>query len=245
MPKIYLSPSTQEFNEYVIGGSEEFYMNLVADAMEPYLQSSGITYIRNTPEMTARSSIAESNASNVDLHVALHSNAGGGEFSGKLTGTDVYFAPEDKFSKAFADIVAKNFKNIYYDPKNVTALPTYFLGEVLRTNAPASLIEIAYHDNVTDANWIKNNINAIAQNISLSIAEYFGIPLISPQPVTMGTVTVKPGSSLNIRAFPSVNSDIIGEMHNGEKVKILGQSGDWFVINYNGTIGYSATEYIQ
>ena len=38
MPKIYLSPSTQEYNPYVTGnGSEEYFMNLVADAMEPYL----------------------------------------------------------------------------------------------------------------------------------------------------------------------------------------------------------------
>lgn len=245
MPKIYLSPSTQEFNEYVIGGSEEFYMNLVADAMEPYLQSSGITYIRNTPEMTARTSIEQSNANNIDLHVALHSNAGGGQFSGKLTGTDVYYAPEDQFSKAFADIVAENFKNIYYNPDEVEALPTYFLGEVLRTNAPASLIEIAYHDNVTDANWIKNNINKIAQNISLSIAQYFGIPLISPQKVVTGTVIVKPGSTLNIRAFPSVKGNIIGEMHGGDKVKILGQYNDWYVVDYNGIIGYSSADYIR
>ena len=28
MPTIYLSPSTQEFNPYVNGGNEEYYMNL-------------------------------------------------------------------------------------------------------------------------------------------------------------------------------------------------------------------------
>ena len=27
MPSIYLSPSTQEFNPYIIGGNEEYYMN--------------------------------------------------------------------------------------------------------------------------------------------------------------------------------------------------------------------------
>ena len=43
MPKIYLSPSTQEYNPYVTGnGSEEYFMNLVADAMEPYLLANGI-----------------------------------------------------------------------------------------------------------------------------------------------------------------------------------------------------------
>jgi len=44
MPKIYLSPSLQEYNPYVDGGNEEYYMNLIADAMEPYLNSSGIQF---------------------------------------------------------------------------------------------------------------------------------------------------------------------------------------------------------
>ena len=42
MPLIYLSPSTQEWNPYVNGGNEEYYMNLIADAMVPFLNSSGI-----------------------------------------------------------------------------------------------------------------------------------------------------------------------------------------------------------
>ena len=54
MPSIYLSPSTQEYNLYYDGaGSEEYYMNLIADAMEPYLTASGIVFTRNTPDMTA------------------------------------------------------------------------------------------------------------------------------------------------------------------------------------------------
>ena len=35
MPIIYLSPSTQENNLYVTGGSEEEWMNRLADAMIP------------------------------------------------------------------------------------------------------------------------------------------------------------------------------------------------------------------
>ena len=58
MPKIYLSPSTQEKNPYITGsGSEEYQMNRIADALVPYLRSSAIAFDRNTPEMTAASSI--------------------------------------------------------------------------------------------------------------------------------------------------------------------------------------------
>ena len=71
MPIIYLSPSTQENNYYVTGGTEEYYMNLLADAMVPYLISNGIQYVRNTPDMTAGSSIRQANRGNYDLYLAL------------------------------------------------------------------------------------------------------------------------------------------------------------------------------
>ena len=40
MPIIYLSPSTQENNLYVNGGTEEQWMNRLADALEPYPASA-------------------------------------------------------------------------------------------------------------------------------------------------------------------------------------------------------------
>ena len=58
MPKIFLSPSTQEYNQYVTGaGSEEYFMNLLADAMEPLLLSNGIQFTRNDPQGTVSDSI--------------------------------------------------------------------------------------------------------------------------------------------------------------------------------------------
>ena len=71
MPSIFLSPSLQEWNKYTGGGNEEYYMNLIADAMEPYLISSGITFTRNDPDDTLRQAINLSNAGNYDFHLAL------------------------------------------------------------------------------------------------------------------------------------------------------------------------------
>ena len=39
MPIIYLSPSTQEYNSFGTGGTEEQYMNLLADKLVPYLDA--------------------------------------------------------------------------------------------------------------------------------------------------------------------------------------------------------------
>ncbi len=175
MPYIYLSPSTQEFNPYVIGGSEEYYMNLIADAMEPYLYASGISFSRNTPQMTAASSITDSNSKKVELHVSLHSNAtASGE--GKVRGSEVYYYPTSVNGKRMAEIAANNLKFVYPLPERVKTVPSTAIGELRRTKAPAILYEFAYHDNIDDALWIRDNINRIAANVVVSICDYFGIP---------------------------------------------------------------------
>ena len=182
MPSIYLSPSTQDFNPYVIGGNEEYYMNLIADAMEPYLYATGISFTRNTPDMTAASSIAASNSGNYDLHLALHSNASGSaSASGSVRGSEVYYYPSSINGRRAAEIIANNLQIIYPLPDRVKTVPTTTIGEVRRTRAPSVLIEFAYHDNYDDAVWIRDNINAIAQNVVISLADYFGIPFRMPE----------------------------------------------------------------
>jgi len=180
MPSIYLSPSTQEFNSYVTGGTEEQYMNLVADAMIPYLTASGISVTRNDPDEPLSAAIAASNAGDYDLHLALHSNASPPSLSGQLMGPDVYYYRTSERGRAAATIIANNLKWIYPDPSLVNIVPTTSLAEVRRVKAPAVLIEIAYHDNYSDAEWIKNNIELIAYNLSVSVADYLDVPFVEP-----------------------------------------------------------------
>lgn len=180
MPTIYLSPSTQEYNLSVLGPSEEEYMNRVADAMEPYLRASGIDFVRNTPSMTAASSIRASNAGNYDAHVALHSNAAPENLSGQLQGPDVYYFPSSTRGRQLAESVADTLRTIYPEPALVDTRPTTSLGEVSKTRAPAILIEYAYHDNPDDAQWIDSNIDAIARATVQALANYFGIPFVEP-----------------------------------------------------------------
>lgn len=243
MPTIYLSPSTQEFNPYVGGGNEEYYMNLIADAMEPYLAASGIQFVRNTPEMTAASSIAASNSGNFDLHLALHSNATGSG-DGTARGPEVYYYPSSIDGKRFADIVANNLQLIYPLPDKVRTVPTTSLGEVARVNAPGVLVEIAYHDNPLDAQWIRENINNIAENLVLSLTEYFGIPFNMPQPILTGSVATQ-GGNLNVRTRPSLDAYIIGRIPNGSEVTVYAQLPDWTLVGYNGLVGYVSNRYIQ
>lgn len=244
MPSIYLSPSTQEYNPYYGGsGSEEYYMNLIADAMEPYLISSGIEFVRNTPDMTAASSIRASNEGNYDAHIALHSNAAPENLAGQLRGADVYYYPDSMRSREIADIMVANLKAIYPLPDKVRAMPTTSIGEVTRTRAPSVLIEFAYHDNPEDSEWIKQNIDLIGRDVVLALTEYFRIPFVEPAPIQTATVEVESGN-LNIRSAPSLSAPIIGKAPDGAQIFVLGQYDDWYVVRYNDYEGYVKGDYI-
>ncbi len=173
MPKIYLSPSVQEFNHYIDGGNEEYYMYLIADAMEPYLRANNIDFDRNQPQMTLSQVIADSNAQTYPLHLAVHSNASPDSAAGKNTGAEIYYYPTSTDGKRFAEILANNYKRIYREPGNVRVIPATALAELRRTKAPAVLIEVGYHDNRQEAQWIRDNIDTIARTLAQSVAEYF------------------------------------------------------------------------
>lgn len=241
MPNIYLSPSTQEFNPYSGGGNEEQYMNLIADAMEPYLAASGIRFTRNTPDMTAASSIAASNSGNYDLHFALHSNASA---TGTARGIEAYYSPASERGRRFAEIVARNLQLIYPLPNSSRIVPTTSLGEVTRTRAPGVLVEIGYHDNPEDAQWIRNNVNTIAENLVLSLTEYFGIPFNYPQPIYVANVATR-GSNLNVRYTPSATAPIVGSIPNGSEVTVYANLPNWSLVGYNQTVGYVRSDFLQ
>lgn len=182
MPNLFLSPSVQEYNPYINGlGSEEYYMNLVADAIEPYLISCGISFTRNDPDDTLQQAIALSNAGNYDFHLALHSNAAPPALAGQLQGCDIYYYATSTQGARAAKIFAENLKVIYPDPAKVRTVANTTLGELRLVKAPSNLIELAYHDNAEDAFWIIDNIQLIARTLVLALTEYFGIPFVETQ----------------------------------------------------------------
>lgn len=180
MPRVYLSPSLQEYNLYVNGGTEEEMANQIVDAMEKYLTASGIEFSRNQPEMSLGEAIADSNAGRNDLHLAIHSNAAPPNLAGKLQGVDAYYFYNSPSGEAFAEDVAKNMKTVYPNDDKVKSVPTATLRELKRTDVPAVLVEVGYHDNPEDATWIKENIEGIARALSQSIADYFQVPFQEP-----------------------------------------------------------------
>ena len=245
MPIIYLSPSTQEGNLYVTGsGTEEQWMNRLADAMIPYLNASGIRYTRNTPQMTAGSSIQQANRGYYDFYLALHSNAAGPGNYGGERGVIAFYYPRSTQGQRAAQIFANNLKNIYPEPSRVYTRSTTTLGEVRDSRAPAVLLEIGYHDNAEDAHWIENNITAIAQNLVLSLTDYFDLPFIWPTDPWQGTVRTGDGN-LNLRDRPQADAYIVARVPDGARVMVYGEYQGWYVVRYGNYVGYAAGQFIS
>lgn len=246
MPTIFLSPSTQTGNLYVTGNTEQYWMNQLADAMEPYLTASGIQYVRNNPNGSAARSIRQSNSGDYDLHVALHSNAAPEGYYGQIRGSDVYYYPSSSQGKRAANLIADALKTIYPDPNRVRALGTTTIAEVRATRAPVVFLELAYHDNPEDANWITSNLNLIARTIVLALTEYFGIPFREPSNAfpRPGIVTLSYGT-LNLRQEPSLESGVIGSIPNGTELTLLGEEEDWYYTSYRGNKGFVSKAFVR
>ncbi len=243
MPYLFLSPSTQEFNPYVTTQNEEYWMNLLADRMEPYLLASGIGFTRNDPDQNAAAAIRQSNAGTYDFHLALHSNAAPPEKSGQIRGVDFYYYPTSADGLRMAEILTEEIRKIYPLPELVQPRATTLIGEVRRTRAPSVLAELGYHDNPEDAQWIEDNLDRIAQALVRGVCEYFGVPFVEPSPVQKGIVTVSWGS-LNIRDLPDLNAAVLASAPGGAELTVYGVSGNWYSVSYRGIVGYASTAFV-
>ena len=244
MPIIYLSPSTQEYNDYVNGlGTEEGWMNNLADAMEPMLYASGIQFTRNTPDMTAASSIRASNAGNYDLHLALHTNASGEGQSGQNRGIIAFYFPGSARGMRAAQFLVDGLKAIYPLPNLVRTEPTTTIGEVRRVRAPAVLLELGFHDNTEDAQWIVSHIDAMAESLVLSLTEYFGIPFFPSSSPMSGSVRIDLGA-LDVYARPDFDSTPIAQLYDGALVTVINEYNGWYLIQFGDQVGYVVSDFI-
>ena len=245
MPVIYLSPSTQDWNQYVTGsGSEEYHMNLLADVLEPYLLSNGIQFKRNRPDMTAASSIQEANRGYYDLYLALHSNAAPEGRYGEERGIIAFYYPTSTQGQRAAQLMAEELRKIYPLPELVTTRATTTLGEVSRSRAPAVLMEIGYHDNYADATWVEGHMDAIAQQLARGLTRYFGLPFIYPMKPETGIVDLSYGN-LNLRSYPSSEGTVLANLPNGAEVTVYGEWQGWYLVHYRDYVGYAAAAFID
>ena len=59
-----------------------------------------------------------------------------------------------------------------------------------------------------------------------------------------GTVRLSYGT-LNLRAAPSSSGTVIANLPNGAEVTVYGEWQGWYVVEYNGQMGYAAAAFIE
>lgn len=177
MYKIYLSGSTQE-NNVGVGpyGTEELRMQHLADRIKDYLQKGGgdVLILRNNGLMSLNQIVSDSNSKSPNVHIALHSNSGGGK------GTEIYYSNYPLYSsdsKKLAELIYNAVAPLTISSdrgvKADTDLFSNGLMETRDTTAIACLIEIMFHDNYTDVVDYLAKIEMIAKAIAKAIYSYF------------------------------------------------------------------------
>ena len=167
---IYVSPSDQYDNEgegdY---GFEAVRMQQLANILIPILHGRGHTVRGGTNTIKLIPRINASDAdSTVDIHVALHSNAGGG------TGPETWYLTGKESGEKLARAIQNKLEVLKGHGRGVK--PGVLTGKEAKRElgavAPSVIVEVAFHDNPSDVAWMLGNWNAIANAIADGIDDY-------------------------------------------------------------------------
>jgi N-acetylmuramoyl-L-alanine amidase len=178
MASIYLDASNQKENVGVGSyGNEAIRMNYLADRVKYYLDQGhgGIAVYRNNINMTLTQTVNHANSLNTDVYLALHTNAGGGK------GTEIYHYPNSANGLKLAQMIYNKVAPITVSADRGIKTNDWFY-VIKNTVMEAVLIEIMFHDNLTDVNDYLSKIETIAQAIAKGIYQFFGINYASVCP---------------------------------------------------------------
>jgi N-acetylmuramoyl-L-alanine amidase len=179
MVKVYLSASKQGDNIGTDGISEKDRMHDLMGKIVWHVKAGrgDIGLYTNNSQSSLQGSIQDSNNIAPDIHIALHSNAGG---SGE--GTEAYYSNYPIYSQeshrlanlVYAQVAAALIgKDRGVKPD--TSLYNIGLAETRETTAVATLIELFFHDSYNDVVDYTNKVDLVAKLIALAIYDYFGM----------------------------------------------------------------------
>lgn len=165
--KIYINPSVQYKNLYANDlGNEGEHMREISIILTDMLidYTNLVVYANNSyPGLSLSQSIKESNDYDVDYHIALHSNAGGGK------GSEGWHSYSSK--KLTQSILTELDEILPYKTRGLKD-GSKSLYEIKNTNSCATLIEVLFHDDYMQAKFITTNYYKIAKAIFDGIVSY-------------------------------------------------------------------------
>ena len=84
----------------------------------------------------------------------------------------------------------------------------------------------------------------MAENLVLSLTEFFGIPFFRSSNPLPGVVQVEQGA-LNVHERPAYDAPVIARLYNGTQVTVLNEYYGWYLIQMGDLPGYAAANFIQ
>ena len=226
MKRIYISPSSQENNKGIGNyGTEEGEMNKVADALMPLLANDGrFEAKRNTTDMDVYQMAKDSNNFQADIHIPIHSNAGGG------VGTEVYAYGPKTNSERLAQALYKQVAPLSPGADRGVKYNRSLVEVGDSVSATSALIELGFHDNSLDAEWIMLSTAAIAKALYLGICDYYGydyralagVAAVAPPNVSTGVPIDDHDIYLSVRVLLSKSEVLVKQIQSmGYACKVL------------------------
>lgn len=174
--KIYLSPSNQYDNTYSAGKTNEMEQcNRIADAAETALERCGFIVKKAPKGQKMNVSIQESNKWGADLHIPIHTNAGGG------AGTVVFVYSKANGNMKFATPIYDHVQNVSPGTVNYGIRENPGLAELNATKAIAVYVECEFHDDKKFAQWIIDNVVTLGEAICKGVCQGAGKSYIAPK----------------------------------------------------------------
>lgn len=170
MKKVYLSPSSQIHNAYTgVDTNECVQCNRIAEAAEAALTRCGVQVKRAPFDQDMQVSIRESNAFAPDLHIPIHTNAGGGQ------GPLVMVYSDKSAAMTAAQPIYDAVREVTPGDGGYGVRVNPQLAELNATRAAAVYIECEFHDRAELARWIVDNVVMLGEAIAKGVCRYFGV----------------------------------------------------------------------
>lgn len=199
--RIYLSPSKQPFNRYVVGNTnEEAEMESVARMMKAILDEEfecEATLATLTMAIGAEGRVKEARNMNCEVYLALHSNAGG---KGKASGAVAFYHQSRTESRTLAENIVQELNSICPIPTNrsrdvtdgMDAFDGKGYGEIRvpeQFGMIPVLAETNFHDNPATAQWIISSKHAIARAYVNALVRTFALKRKSEENIVYNEAT--------------------------------------------------------
>lgn len=171
--KVYISPSRQFDNIYKgMKRSEAEVCAEIGKFLEYACIRNGITVKRNT-NGTMYQAVSDSNAFKPDIHICIHTNAGGGK------GPLVMVNSLDASHKRYANPVYYELKELIGDDIYGVRVKTN-LYEIKNTTSMCIYCECEFHDDAVRAKWIVEHTEEIGEALCKGLCTGAGIKYKAP-----------------------------------------------------------------